>query len=79
MGSGQCAGRRDPDDASAVNGVSREESCGIGIPGGMPTSGGIRPTSPNAVSRELQVPRSLPRVGDAAKWIATGPWGVYGE
>jgi len=29
-----------------------------------------------AVSRELQVPRSLPRVGDAAKWIATGPWRV---
>jgi hypothetical protein len=32
--------------------------------------------SANAVSRELQVPRSLPRVGDAAKWIATGPWRV---
>jgi hypothetical protein len=32
-----------------------------------------------AVSRELQVPRSFPRVGDAARWIATGPWRVYGE
>jgi len=35
--------------------------------------------SQKAVSRELQVPRSPPRVGDAAKWIATGPWRVYGE
>jgi hypothetical protein len=35
--------------------------------------------SQKAVSGELQVPRSLPRVGDAAKWIATGPWRVYRE
>jgi hypothetical protein len=34
--------------------------------------------SANAVWGELQVPRSLPRVGDAAKWIATGPWRVIG-
>ena len=36
-------------------------------------------TSSKAVCGELQVPRSLPRVGDAAKWIATGPKRVYGE